>query len=289
MRDAANRIRPGTQKEKAPHGADANSNKTIHKGMEKTQTNQQLATIQDAAIAAAQRKFIAACQQAQGLDITDNMGAAFLAANVVVSLRDALTDEVMNRVFMPLMNKKIGFLTDRDPSRPGKDGKAIVPYSVDVVRNCIIDAAFIGLLPTGNQFNIISGVMYPTKEGYTFLLKKLGIKYIIQKTPMQDISEKCAAVSCKVNYSSNGENNSFSIVATIKKDSYSSMDQILGKAERKAKKALFEYITGCDFGDADEQSGMPGVDDQTAAPVQTVVQAKIDKIRNSGKASDQLL
>ena len=280
---------PGDTKKKAPHGADANSNKTIHKGMEKTQTNQQLATIQDAAIAAAQRKFIAACQQAQGLDITDNMGAAFLAANVVVSLRDALTDEVMNRVFMPLMNKKIGFLTDRDPSRPGKDGKAIVPYSVDVVRNCIIDAAFIGLLPTGNQFNIISGVMYPTKEGYTFLLKKLGIKYIIQKTPMQDISEKCAAVSCKVNYSSNGENNSFSIVATIKKDSYSSMDQILGKAERKAKKALFEYITGCDFGDADEQSGMPGVDDQTAAPVQTVVQAKIEKIRNSGKAPDQLL
>ena len=158
-----------------------------------------------------------------------------------------------------------------------------------VVRNCIIDAAFIGLLPTGNQFNIISGVMYPTKEGYTFLLKKLGIKYIIQKTPMQDISEKCAAVSCKVNYNSNGENNSFSIVATIKKDSYSSMDQILGKAERKAKKALFEYITGCDFGDADEQSGMPGVDDQTATPVQTVVQAKIDKIRNSGKAPDQLL
>ena len=280
---------PGDTKKKAPHGADANSNKTIHKGMEKTQTNQQLATIQDAAIAAAQRKFIAACQQAQGLDITDNMGAAFLAANVVVSLRDALTDEVMNRVFMPLMNKKIGFLTDRDPSRPGKDGKAIVPYSVDVVRNCIIDAAFIGLLPTGNQFNIISGVMYPTKEGYTFLLKKLGIKYIIQKTPMQDISEKCAAVSCKVNYSSNGENNSFSIVATIKKDSYSSMDQILGKAERKAKKALFEYITGCDFGDADEQSGMPGVDDQTAAPVQNVVRAKIDKIRNSGKEPDRLL
>ena len=116
------------------------------------------------------------------------------------------------------------------------------------------------------------------------------MKYIIQKTPMkEDISEKCAGVSCKVNYSFNGESNSFSIIATVKKDSYSSLDQILGKAERKAKKALFEYITGCDFGDADEQSGMSGVDDQTVAPVQTVVQAKIEKIRNSGKAPDQLL
>ncbi|MBO8467188.1 MAG: hypothetical protein IAB99_05425 [Bacteroidetes bacterium] len=256
--------------------------------MEKKETSQQqLAKIQDAALMEAQNKFISACQQAQGLEITDNMGAAFLAANVVNSLRDALTDEVMKRVFMPLMNKKIGFLTDRDPSRPTKDGKAITPYPVDVVRNCIIDAAFIGLLPTGNQFNIIAGVMYPTKEGYTALLKKIGVKYIIQKTPMQDISEKCAAVSCKVSYSFNGENNSFSIIATIKKDSYSSMDQILGKAERKAKKALFEYITGCDFGDADEQSGMPDIDDQTST--QQKVQAKIEKIRNSGKEPDRLL
>lgn len=257
--------------------------------MEKAQTKQQPVKIQDAVIAEAQGKFIAACQQAQGLDITDNMGAAFLAANAVVSLRDALTDDVMNRVFMPLMNKKIGFLTDRDPSRSGKDSRSIVTYSVDVVRNCIIDAAFIGLLPTGNQFNIISGVMYPTKEGYTYLLKRLGVKYIIQKTPMQDISEKCAAVSCKVSYSIGGDSNSFTIIATIKKDSYSSMDQILGKAERKAKKALFEYITGCDFGDADEQSGMPVAEGQPAVTVQAAVQAKVDSIRNSGKEPDRLL
>lgn len=44
-------------------------------------------------------------------------------------------------------------------------------------------------------------------------------------------------------------------MATVKKDDYSSPDQIRGKAERRAKKALYEYITGCDFGDADEQSG----------------------------------
>ena len=52
----------------------------------------------------------------------------------------------------------------------------------------------------------------------------------------------------------------FSIIATVKKDDYSSHDQLRGKAERKAKKALYEYITGCDFGDADEQSSVPIVD-----------------------------
>ena len=273
-------------KKKAPHGADAR-NIRQYKDMEKTQTNNtSLAKIQDEALIQAQNKFIEACRQAQNLEITDNMGAAFLAANVVVSLRDALTDEVMDRVFMPLMNKKIGFLTDRNPARPGKDGKAVVPYDRDVVRDCIIDAAFIGLLPTGNQFNIITGTMYPTKEGYTALLKRLGVKYIIQKTPMQqDISDKCAQVTCKVSYSWNKESNSFTVITPIKKDGYSSMDQILGKAERKAKKALFEYITGCDYGDADEGSSMP--DDQT--PTETVIQAKLKAIRNSSKKPDELL
>ena len=41
---------------------------------------------------------------------------------------------------------------------------------------------------------------------------------------------------------------------TVAKNAYSSNDQIRGKAERKAKKALYEYITGSDFGDGDESS-----------------------------------
>ena len=57
------------------------------------------------------------------------------------------------------------------------------------------------------------------------------------------------------------------------------------EAERKAKKALFEFITGCDYGDADENSSVP--DDQT--PTETVIQAKVNAIRNSGKKPDELL
>ena len=43
-------------------------------------------------------------------------------------------------------------------------------------------------------------------------------------------------------------------MATVKKDTYSSHDQLRGKAERRAKKVLYEYITGCDLGDGDEES-----------------------------------
>ena len=213
-----------------------------------------------ATILAAKEKFELACKDASALQIVSNFGAAFTAVNVIALLREAMTDEVMDKVFMPLMNTKIGFLTDRN-GRARSGGRAPLPlYARDIVRDCIIDAVTIGLLPTGNQFNIIAERMYPTKEGYTSLLRKLGVKYFIDTSYDKGQTQNFAEIPCKINYEYNGEKNGFSIIATVKKDDYSSHDQLRGKAERKAKKALYEYITGCDFGDADEQSSVPIVD-----------------------------
>lgn len=212
-------------------------------------------------LVSAREKFEMVCKEAQQLTIVNNFGAAFVAVNVVKTLREVLTDQVMNAVFMPLMNTKIGFLTDHDSKRRDKNGKAIAPYSMDVVRDAIIDAVAIGLLPTGNQFNIISERMYPTKEGYTALLRKINCKYFISySTPK--LNENTADVECKIAYEFNGEKKSFNYSANVKKDGYSSIDQIKGKAERKAKKVLYEYLTGVDFGDADEGSSEP-IDDQS--------------------------
>lgn len=220
--------------------------------MEQQQTNNTL----PATVVAAKAQFELACKEAQGLQIINNFGAAFTAVNVVSLLRQALTDEVMDKVFMPLMNTKIGFLTDRN-GRPNSRGQVKAPYSREIVRDCVIDAVTIGLLPTGNQFNIIAERMYPTKEGYTALLHKLGIKYLIEVGSDKGQTQGFAEIPCRINYEHKGEKNGFAIVATVKKDDYSSPDQLRGKAERRAKKALYEYVTGCDFGDADEDSSRP--------------------------------
>jgi hypothetical protein len=199
--------------------------------------------------------FELACSEATSLQIVSNFGAAFSAVNVVAKLREALSKEVMEKVFMPLMNTKVGFLTDRTGRQRGN--KPVQPlYSMEIVRDSIIDAVTIGLLPTGNQFNIIAERMYPTKEGYTSLLRKIGVKYYIDIACDRSQNALYAEIPCKINYEHNGEKNSFTIVVTIKKDDYSSHDNLRGKAERRAKKALYEYITGCDFGDADERSSV---------------------------------
>lgn len=207
-----------------------------------------------AVIKSAQEKFELACQQAESLQLVNNFGGAFVAANVVRMLREAMNEEVMKVVFMPLMNTKVGFLTDRD-GKPNSKGTTLPLYSMDTVRDCIIDAAVLGILPTGNQFNIIAERMYPTKEGYTYLLNKMGVKYVIEKS-FPDQQKGFAIVACKISYKYKDEINSFSQKFSIKAGEYASADLIMGKAERKAKKALYEYITGVDLGDSDADSAV---------------------------------
>lgn len=210
-----------------------------------------------ATIVAAQDKFEVALRNASSIDIVNNFGAAFNAAQVIMLLREALTDEVLDAIFMPLMNSKVGFRTDRDGKLNRKTGKVNELYDRNTVREAIIDAALIGLRPTGNQFNIISGTMYPTKEGYTSLLKKIGAKYVIDYSKPVVDPQGFATFICKINYEFKGDKNSFSVSATVRTDQYSSYDQLRGKAERRAKKALYEYLTGTDYGDADETSSRP--------------------------------
>ena len=203
-----------------------------------------------------QKKFEVACKSAENLSIVQNAGAAFQAVVVVKALRDLLTDEVMKEVFMPLMNTKIGFLTDRN-GRPNKQGQIKPLYSINIVRDAVIDAASFGLLPTFNQINIIAEKMYPTKEGFTALLKKHGVKYILNFGEDTTADKaKFGNIKVKINYRlrDNEDQKPFEMTAVVPKNNYSSYDQLKGKAERRAKKMLYEYVTGLDLGENDGDS-----------------------------------
>ena len=139
------------------------------------------------ALQESKNEFAMALTDAINLDIVNNVAGAFDAAIIVARLEAVLSDEVMEKVFMPLMNKKIGFLTDHDPNRP-RNGVTPKPYSPAIVRTAIIDAASMGLKPTGNQFNIIAERMYPTKEGYTALLKNYSMQHDLKYIFMFDSS-----------------------------------------------------------------------------------------------------
>ena len=189
-------------------------------------------------------KFEMAVNNAHSINLFENTTAAFGAAIAIKELRGILTTELMNEVFMPLMNTRVGFMTDKN--KAGTQN-----YSIEEVKNCLIDGICIGLLPTGNQINIIAGRMYPTKEGYTALLKKIGVKYVINIGQDASQSPTIAELKVRIDYEYKGEKNVFPYTAQLKKTDYTGIDQLKGKAERRAKKALFEYLTGCDLGEGD--------------------------------------
>lgn len=168
---------------------------------------------------------------------------AFLIAEATQQLKDLLTPEYMKPI-MALQSNKLGFKTDKDD----KGG-----YPIEVVKNCLIEAVLTGVQPFGNQFNIISGNMYVTKEGFGHLLKNTkGLSYkIIPGLPRINNERSGAAVSVTVKYTYGGASNEESLDIPIKMNAYMGVDAILGKTTRKARAWLFNTIHDSEVADGD--------------------------------------
>src|SRR5690606_34273734 len=95
---------------------------------------------------------------------------AYLVATAIGQLKELLTPEYMAPI-MQLQGNKLGFLSNKD-----KTGG----YPEPIVKNALIEATLMGLEPYGNQWNLIAGNMYPTKEGIGSILNKWnGLDYTI--------------------------------------------------------------------------------------------------------------
>lgn len=185
-------------------------------------------------------------------DKSQNFTNAFAMANAITVIRNVLTPDVMQPI-MSLAGSKLGFRTDRD--KPSK-GQMPNPYPLETVKDCLIDAVLLGLNPTGNQFNIIASNMYVTKEGFTFLLKKVkGLKYSIIYPSVNFSNDKqTALVVCNITYQVGEEKEVKQVLEfTVKAGSYATSDSCIGKAERKAKCWLYNHVAGTDLTDGDAE------------------------------------
>lgn len=162
-----------------------------------------------------------------------------MIAGSIGELRALLTPKVMAPI-MALQGCALGFLTDKE-------------YSVDVVRDCLIEATLRGLYPVGNEFNIISARCYPTKEGYGGLLKReiQGLDYMITSGIPRMVGETGAIIKMKIDWTLNGIKNEKELELCIKVNRGMGADAIIGKATRKARAWLYTYITGKEYGEGE--------------------------------------
>lgn len=171
---------------------------------------------------------------------------AYHIANAISDLKTILTPEYMKPV-MALQGNKLGFKTDKDQSNG---------YPEDVVKNCLIEAVLTGFEPWGNQFNIIAGNMYGTKEGFGAVLNKTkGLKWdITPGLPRINAAKDGAAVQMKITWTYGSEPEQVKeIDFAVKMNAYAGVDAAIGKATRKARAWLFNKINGTEVGEGDVQ------------------------------------
>jgi acetylornithine deacetylase/succinyl-diaminopimelate desuccinylase-like protein len=170
----------------------------------------------------------------------------FAMAAGIRQLKNLITDEMMKDI-MPLQGSSLGFRTDKDSSGG---------YPLPVVRECLIEAVLRGLQPVGNQFNIISGRCYTTKEGFTHLLKTLqGLSDLKLTFGVPQMQQGGATVEGSASWKFNGNPDSITRQFAIRLNSGMGADGAIGKAERKLRAAVYAQITGTVLsdGEADQE------------------------------------
>lgn len=215
------------------------------------------------------------------MKIKESFLQTFALGESMAKLREALTPQIM-RSIMSLKGTKLGFKTDESSRGMG--------YDVDVVRDCLIEATLYGVRPTGNQFNIIAGGTYITKEGFTYLLRNLpdlcNFKMLISPAVVSEAStsgisrdgkqyqkiEREGRTKVLLSWVYIGVQGEQELEFVIKVQNGMGQDAIAGKAERKAKAWLYSHLTGLNVpeGENEEQLREP----RTVSPSRSVFERK---------------
>jgi hypothetical protein len=186
-------------------------------------------------------------------------------AQAIGDMRAALTEEVMKPV-MALMNTDLGFRTDRDPKAPGK-GERPQPYSLEVVRECFIEAKMRGFHAIGNEWNIISGRFYAAKNG---LRRKVTTwPGVVDFRDTYDVPRTvggASVVKARATWKKDGTSDTLECEIPIRVNDYMGADAVLGKAERKLLKRVHDRLSGVSTPDGDASEEPAPVEERRAPP-----------------------
>lgn len=165
------------------------------------------------------------------------MTKALAVAQAMSDIRAAFSPEIMSPI-MALQGTAIGFRTDKDD----KGG-----YPESVVRDCAIEAMLQGVTLTGNQFNVIAGRSYITKEGMGQKLKDIaGLSYSV--TPgIPTMSGGGAVQPMEIEWTYDGKADKRTLQVCVRVNAGMGADAIIGKATRKARAWLYQHITGIEI------------------------------------------
>ena len=160
----------------------------------------------------------------------------------------------------PLAGTALGFKTDLD-AKGGYPDHALI--------EALTEAVLRGVSWTGNQFNVISGRCYVTKEGYAKLVRNLdGLTDLVLIPGVPKGGEGGAVVPFKAEWRLNGKLMRLERNIPVRLNGTAGADAAIGKATRKMLASVYATCTGSvqSAYDADDADG-DGLVDVTPAPI----------------------
>jgi hypothetical protein len=173
------------------------------------------------------------------------LSQAVSLAKGIISLRKALSPEIMKHVFMPLQGSPLGFLADKT-------------YDEQTVRECLIQAMIMGLRPINNEFNIIGGKAYAAKNGCERIVRSWpGLSALtIDLSVPQMAGDKGAMVAVRASWLLSGKRCEYSRQQSktedgeifdnriaVRVNAGMGADAIHGKAYRKTYKGILDLLS----------------------------------------------
>ena len=153
---------------------------------------------------------------------------------------------LMDRV-LPLAGSALGFKADKQ-------------YPADVICEALIEATLRGVYPVGNEWNIIQGRCYITKEGYTRLVRELpGLTDLRLMPGVPRIQPGGAVVPYKATWRLDGKAQSIERQIPVKLNTGMGADGALGKATRKMLASIYAQCTGSYQSEAEDDAADLGV------------------------------
>lgn len=221
---------------------------------------------------------------------------AFRLSAGIRRLKDMITKDMM-RDIMELQGTSLGFRTDKDTGGG---------YPPEAVKECLIEAILRGAAPVGNEFNIIAGRCYLTKEFFIRAMRELpGLTDLRLKPGVPAMSNGGALVPYEATWTWYGVAGGMQRIAEkradgsiddcripVKVNNGMGIDAILGKAERKMRAAIYALLTGTEWSDGEADESRPAViavsngsrSEQLAARLEAKAPAETDTNRNETPA-----
>lgn len=179
---------------------------------------------------------------------------SLLYGHYLVQIKNQISGKVLE-IVKDLMNTGIGFKTDKPT------------YSDEIIKNCVTQAIMHGLRIHGNEFNILGGNFYATKEGLERIVNRnpdLERKIIIKSKGFKKSPEtEIWALSFDYDFKLKDRQeikDDVTVYVRGKQGNYEiPLDAVLGKARRKVLKTIYNQMTQGFFllEDADDIDDIP--------------------------------